>query len=54
MTQFKITDIRAREIIDGRGTPTVEIDIWVDNFHVNRAIAPAVIGHDVTQLARAS
>jgi len=87
MTQFKITDVRAREIIDGRGTPTVEVDIWVDNFlrgradvpsgrstgsheareirdggsrygglgvrtavgNVNRAIAPAVIGHDVTQ-----
>ena len=87
MTQFKITDVRAREIIDGRGTPTVEVDIWVDNFlrgradvpsgrstgsheaceirdggsrygglgvrtavdNVNRVIAPAVIGHDVTQ-----
>ena len=87
MTQFKITDVRAREIIDGRGIPTVEVDIWVDNFlrgradvpsgrstgsheacemrdggsrygglgvrtavnNVNRVIAPAVIGHDVTQ-----
>ena len=87
MTQFKITDVRAREIIDGRGTPTVEVDVWVDSFlrgradvpsgrstgsyeaceirdsgsrygglgvrtvvdNVNRLIAPAVIGHDVTQ-----
>ncbi|MBA7671766.1 Enolase [subsurface metagenome] len=87
MTQFKITDVRAREIIDGRGTPTVEVDIWVDSFlrgradvpsgrstgsheaceirdggsrygglgvrtavdNVNRLIASAVIGHDVTQ-----
>lgn len=87
MTQFKITDVRAREIIDGRGTPTVEVDIWVDSFlrgradvpsgrstgsheaceirdggsrygglgvrtavdNVNQLIAPAVIGHDVTQ-----
>jgi len=87
MAQFKITDVRAREIIDGRGTPTVEVDIWVDNFlrgradvpsgrstgsheaceirdggsrygglgvrtavdNVNQLIAPAVIGHDVTQ-----
>jgi len=87
LTQFKITDVRAREIIDGRGTPTVEVDIWVDSFlrgradvpcgrstgsheaceirdggsrygglgvrtavdNVNRLIAPAVIGHDVTQ-----
>jgi len=87
LTQFKITDVRAREIIDGRGTPTVEVDVWVDSFlrgradvpsgrstgsheaceirdggsrygglgvrtavdNVNRLIAPAVIGHDVTQ-----
>jgi len=87
LTKFKITDVRAREIIDGRGTPTVEVDIWVDSFlrgradvpsgrstgsheaceirdggsrygglgvrtavdNVNRLIAPAVIGHDVTQ-----
>ena len=87
MTQFKITDVRAREIIDGRGTPTVEVDVWVDNFlrgradvpsgrstgsheaceirdgnsrygglgvhtavdNINRIIAPAVIGRDVTQ-----
>ena len=84
--QSKITDVRAREIIDGRGTPTVEVDIWLDNFpwgwadvpsgcstgsreaceicdgdscygglgvctavdNVNRVIALAVIGYDVT------
>jgi enolase len=41
MTQFKITDVRAREIIDGRGTPTVEVDIWVDNFLRGRADVPS-------------
>ncbi len=41
MTQFKITDIRARGIIDGRGTPTVEVDIWVDNFLRGRADVPS-------------
>ena len=41
MTQFKITDVRAREIIDGRGTPTVEVDIWVDSFLRGRADVPS-------------
>ena len=41
MTRFKITDVRAREIIDGRGTPTVEVDIWVDNFLRGRADVPS-------------
>jgi len=41
MTQFKITNVRAREIIDGRGTPTVEVDIWVDNFLRGRADVPS-------------
>ena len=26
----KISDVKAREIIDCRGFPTVEVDIWVD------------------------
>jgi len=55
MTQFKITNVRAREIIDGRGTPTVEVDIWVDNFLRGRADVPSgrstgaleVVGKDV-------
>ena len=41
MTQFKITDVRARETIDGRGTPAVEVDIWVDSFLRGRADVPS-------------
>jgi enolase len=38
---FKITDIRAREIIDCRGFPTVEVDVWVDGELAGRADVPA-------------
>jgi len=42
MTQhFRITDVRAREIIDGRGTPTIEADIWVDGLLRGRADVPS-------------
>ncbi len=39
--QFRITDVRAREIIDGRGTPTIEADIWVDGLLRGRADVPS-------------
>jgi len=38
---FKITDIRAREIIDCRGFPTVEVDVWVNDELCGRADVPA-------------
>jgi len=38
---FKITDIRAREIIDCRGFPTVEVDVWVNGELCGRADVPA-------------
>lgn len=38
---FKITEIRAREIIDCRGFPTVEVDVWVDGELSGRADVPA-------------
>ena len=28
---MKITDIKAREILDSRGNPTVEVDIVIEN-----------------------
>jgi enolase len=37
----KITDIRAREIIDSRGNPTVEADVVVDTGAVARAAVPS-------------
>ena len=37
----KISDIKAREIIDSRGNPTVEADIVLDNGVVGRAAVPS-------------
>ena len=37
----KIADIRAREVIDSRGNPTVEADVILENGTVGRAIVPS-------------
>jgi enolase len=37
----KITDIRAREIIDSRGNPTVEADVLLDSGAWGRAAVPS-------------
>jgi enolase len=37
MNSFKITNIRAREIIDCRGWPTVQADVWVEGKLMGRA-----------------
>lgn len=37
----KITGINAREIIDCRGTPTVQVDVWVDGTLRGRADVPS-------------
>jgi|TARA_B100001057_G_scaffold192785_1_gene193716 enolase len=36
-----ITDIRAREIIDSRGNPTVEVDVELDSGIIGRAAVPS-------------
>jgi enolase len=36
-----ISDIKAREIIDSRGNPTVEVDIITNQGHVGRAAVPS-------------
>jgi len=38
---MKISDIIAREIIDCRGFPTVEVDVWVNGEFADRADVPA-------------
>lgn len=38
---LRITDIKAREIIDCRGFPTVEVDVWIDGEFSGRADVPA-------------
>jgi len=36
-----ISDIRAREILDSRGNPTVEVDVILDSGHCGRAAVPS-------------
>ncbi|MDH5547707.1 MAG: phosphopyruvate hydratase [Gammaproteobacteria bacterium] len=37
----KISDVKAREIIDSRGNPTVEADVYLDNGVMGRAAVPS-------------
>ncbi|MBM3236467.1 phosphopyruvate hydratase [Candidatus Poribacteria bacterium] len=37
----KITDIHAREILDSRGTPTVEVEVTVESGVIGRAAVPS-------------
>jgi enolase len=36
-----ITDIRAREVIDSRGNPTVEVDVELESGYIGRAAVPS-------------
>lgn len=36
-----IADIRARQILDSRGNPTVEVDVITENGHLGRAAVPS-------------
>lgn len=38
---MKITDVRAREILDSRGNPTVEVDVYLENKVMARAAVPS-------------
>ena len=38
---MKIFDIKAREVLDSRGNPTVEADVILENGIVGRAIVPS-------------
>lgn len=38
---MKITDIKAREILDSRGNPTVEVDIVIENKYFGRYSVPS-------------
>ena len=42
MEQFlEITDVKAREIIDSRGNPTVEVEVTVEGYITGRAAVPS-------------
>ena len=36
-----IANIHARQILDSRGNPTVEVEILTDNEHLGRAAVPS-------------
>lgn len=39
--EFEVTELRAREVLDCRGLPTVQVDIVLDGKHQGRADVPA-------------
>ena len=41
MNNVLISDIKARQILDSRGNPTVEADVYLSTGHVGRAIVPS-------------
>ena len=38
---MKITDVKAREILDSRGNPTVEVDVYLEDGSFGRACVPS-------------
>jgi enolase len=36
-----IAKVQAREILDSRGNPTLEVDVWTDTGHMGRAAVPS-------------
>ena len=41
MDNFTISEIKARQVLDSRGNPTVEAEVWLDNGGFGRAIVPS-------------
>ncbi len=41
MDKFTISDIKARQILDSRGNPTVEADVYLNSGHIGRAAVPS-------------
>ena len=37
----EIVDVKAREILDSRGNPTVEVDVFLEDGSVGRAGVPS-------------
>ena len=38
---FEITKVLGREILDSRGNPTVEVEVWLEGGAVGRAAVPS-------------
>ena len=41
MNSFVIKNIKARQVLDSRGNPTVEAEVWLENGGFGRAIVPS-------------
>src|SRR2546422_8592884 len=41
MTPTRISRIHAREILDSRGNPTIEVDVWLEGGALGRAAIPS-------------
>lgn len=41
LKHFEIKNIHAREILDSRGKPTVEVEVYTSNGESSRAIVPS-------------
>ncbi len=39
--RFDITEVKAREILDSRGNPTIEVDVVLDGYAMGRAAIPS-------------
>ena len=38
---LRITEVRGREVLDSRGNPTVEAEVWLADGSVGRGISPS-------------
>jgi len=38
---YKITDLHAREVLDSRGNPTIEVEVTLADGSFGRAIVPS-------------
>ena len=54
MKKFKITGVAAREILDCRWNPTVQVDVWVNDEILGRADVPAGTFHGGSTRQRSS
>ena len=44
---YKITKIIAREILDSRGFPTVEADVFLNDLHINKDKQPNISSQEI-------
>ena len=48
---FEIVDVLAREILDSRGNPTVEVEVTLEDGTIGRAAVPSGASTGITRPA---